>query len=376
MGQGDGPALGPDANADTGGAEAGAGDKPDGAAAMLGHLDSSVVADAVKTAMSSYHRNASTGDIWCTPCDGAPVVLAAAAYTGDTSADARLLQQMRLLLGGSNDPFGTGEYSANDERNATAMYAIAKRTPRIWGQLTSAEVHLIDLIMEGTLVSDVYATADKTNASGPPVTFDGSTNSNRDWNPNYREGMIGAVIVGTEYFGGQGPTESMLATYDHAAFTASLQSAGLNNLYWTFSTYMTNPGSGAPSPETVQQGIQGYAMHGMTLGQLLQMYLYLADDTFSAKVTWRRQRRRAGILVVQRCMRARSSPGAPAFRISAPRAWRRSSTAPTPTAPAATRATRASARGRTSSTSSSSSCMATGRSRAPAPPGSDSSRPG
>jgi hypothetical protein len=133
-------------------------------------------------------------------------------------------------------------------------------------------------------VSDVYATADKTNASGPPITFDGSTNSNRDWNPNYREGMIGAVIVGTEYFGGQTPTEAMLATYDHAAFTASLQSAGLNNLYWTFSTYMTNPGAGAPSPQAVQQGITGYAMHGITLGQLLSMYLYLATDTFSATV--------------------------------------------------------------------------------------------
>jgi hypothetical protein len=279
-GSGDGSFSGSDAAGETGVVSS-----PDGGAAVLGHLGSTVVADAISTALSSYHRNTSTGDIWCTPCDGAPVVLAAAAFTGDTSADARLLQQMRLLLGSSNDPFGTGGYSANDERNATAMYAIAKRTPRIWSQLTSTEVHQIDLIMEATLVADVYATADTTNASGPPVTFDGSTNSNRDWNPNYREGMIGAVIVGTEYFGGQVPTEAMLAAYDHAAFTASLHSAGLYNLYWTFSTYMTSPGAGAPSPQTVQQGITGYAMHGITLGQLLSMYLYLATDTFSAKVT-------------------------------------------------------------------------------------------
>ena len=109
---------------------------PDASVATIGHPSASVVADAVAAALSSYHRNTSTGDIWCTPCDGAPVMLAAASYAGDTSADARLLQQMRLLLGGSNDPFGTGGYSANDERNATAMYAIAKRTPRIWSQLT------------------------------------------------------------------------------------------------------------------------------------------------------------------------------------------------------------------------------------------------
>jgi hypothetical protein len=258
---------------------------PDGGAGALGHPSQTVVGDAIMAALSSYHRNASTGDIWCLPCDGAPVMLAAAAYTGDTSADARLLQQMRELLGNGKDPFGTGGYAANDERNATAMYAIAKRIPRIFGQLSVAEIHKIDLIMEGTLVADIYATADKTNTGGPPRTFDGSTNSNRDWNPNYREGMIGAVLVGTEYFGGQTPTEALLAAYDHAAFTAELQSNGLSNLYFTFDTYQSNPSAGAPSPQAVQQGIAGYSMHGITLGQLLDLYVNLANDTFSATVS-------------------------------------------------------------------------------------------
>src|SRR5581483_10935555 len=101
----------------------------------LGTFPASVVSDAIAADLSSYHRNASTGDIWCLPCDGAPVVLALAALQGDTSVDTRLLQQMRQLLSNSNDPFGTGGYAANDERNATAMYAIAKRVPRIWSQL-------------------------------------------------------------------------------------------------------------------------------------------------------------------------------------------------------------------------------------------------
>lgn len=254
----------------------------DGGRVTLSAPSSSVVSDAIAANLSSYHRNSSTGDIWCQPCDGAPVMLAAAAYAGDRSVDSRLLEQMRLLLGGNNDPFGTGGYSANDERNATAMYAIAKLVPEVWSQLSAAEIKKIDLIMEGTLVADVYATADKTNVNGPPITFDGSTNSNRDWNPNYREGMIGAVLVGTEYFGGQQATEALLNSYDHAAFTAELQSNGLNNMYWTFSTYQTN--TNAPSPTTVQQGITGYSMHGITLGQLLDMYVYLANDTFSATV--------------------------------------------------------------------------------------------
>ena len=256
----------------------------DGGALALGRPSATVTADAVGTALSSYHENTNTGDIWCTPCDGAPVVLAIASYLADTSADARLLQQMRTLLGGGNDPFGTGGYAANDERNATAMYAIAKRTSRVWSQLTATEVHAVDLIMEATFVADVYATADATNSSGPPRTFDGSTNSNRDWNPNYREGMIGAVVVGAEYFGGKAPGEALLAAYDHAAFAQQLQAAGLGHLYQTFNTYQATPSAMAPSPQTVQQGIQGYAMHGMTLGQLLDLYVYLAADTFSAQV--------------------------------------------------------------------------------------------
>ena len=96
--------------------------------------------------------------------------------------------------------------------------------------------------------------------------------------------MIGAVLVGTEYFGASAAT-AMLASYDHAAFTADLQAQGLQNLYWTFSTDMTNPSAGAPSPQTVEAGITGYSMHGITLDQLLAMYVYLASNTFSATVS-------------------------------------------------------------------------------------------
>ena len=255
----------------------------DAAIVTLPEPSATIVDDAIAAALSSYHRNTSTGDIWCLPCDGAPVVLALASLAGDTRADARLLQQMRELLGSSKDPFATGGYAANDERNATAMYALAKLVPRVWSQLTPAETHKIDLIMEATLVADIYATADATNAGGNGVvTFDGVAN-NRDFNPNYREGMIGAVLVGTEYFGGRAAVEAMLASYDHAAFGAELAAQGLANATWTFTLYKTN--TMAPGPTTVQQGIQGYAMHGITLDRLLDLYLYLEADTFSAKVT-------------------------------------------------------------------------------------------
>ncbi len=251
---------------------------------MLGAPSTATVQDAIAATMTTYHRNANTGDIWCFGCDGAPIALAVASFTGDTSADARLLQQMREIIKPGNNPYSTGGYAANDERNATGMYALAKLTPRVWSQLTADEVHKIDLVMEATLVADAYATADATNASGAPRTFDGSTDSDRDFNPNYREGMIGAVLVGTDYFGGAQATTALLASYDHAAFTAELAAQGLDQTNWTFATYQTTPAAGAPSPQTVQAGIQGYAMHGITLDHLLDMYVYLADDTFSATV--------------------------------------------------------------------------------------------
>jgi hypothetical protein len=287
MGGGSG-AMGGGSGAMGGGSGAmggGSGAMGGGSALALGMLSASVVSDAVAASLSSYHRNASTGDIWCLPCDGAPVVLALAAFQGNTSVDMRLLQQIRQLLSGSNDPFATGGYAANDERNATAMYAIARRVPRIWNQLTSAEVHKVDLIMEATLVADLWATSDKNNMNGAPRTFDGSNDSNRDYNPNYREGMIGAVIVGTEYFGGKTAVDSLVASYDHAAFTSELQAQGLANAYWTYSTYMRTPSAGAPSPSTVQTGIQGYTLYGMTIDALQNIYLNLVSDTFSANVS-------------------------------------------------------------------------------------------
>jgi len=71
--------------------DGGGGAGGDGAAVSLPRPSDAVIDRALAAPLSSYHRNASTGDIWCLPCDGAPVVLAAAALAGETRVDARLL---------------------------------------------------------------------------------------------------------------------------------------------------------------------------------------------------------------------------------------------------------------------------------------------
>lgn len=191
------------------------------------------------------------------------MILAAAGYAGDSSVDPRLLQQMRLLSNG-NDPFCTGGYSANDERNATA----------------------------------------------------------------------------------------------------ELKANGLQNAYWTFNTYQASPGAGAPSPATVQAGIQGYRLHGMSLGQLLDIYLNLANDTFGEVVTCGLNNG-AGILVGG-VYAGRIVAGCAQLPNQGQVGMEKEFNTSMPRASVARRATRSSACAPISSTTSCCSSMATGRTPPPA----------
>jgi hypothetical protein len=227
----------------------------------------------------------SSGVRYCSSCSGQSIILAVASFKGNTSTDARLLQQIRYIIGGNRDPFGNGGYMAQHERMMTGMLALAKRTPRVWGQLSATEIQKIDLVMKATLVGSAYTTADVNYLNGAvPTGIDGDTNLNRDWNPNYREGMVGAMIVSTLYLGGRTATETFLNGYNHTAFVTQLQGAGLTHLAAVFNTYATNPSSGAPAPATVQNAIRNYRYKGLTLDQLFDIYVLLANDTFSGTV--------------------------------------------------------------------------------------------
>ena len=239
-------------------------------------LPASAIDDAIAAPLGWFGQN-SAGTRYCADCTGASIVLALAAHSGEDRADARLLEQIRRVIANGRDPFGTGAYMAQHERLMTAMFAIAKRTPRVWDQLTADEVARIDLAMEGTLVGSAYTTADRTNADGPPTSLTGSTNLNRGWNPNYREGMIGAMIVGTLYFGGREATEAVLDDFDHAAFVAALEDHGLTNMLAVFT------GEG-PSGAQIEAGIEGYRYLDLHLGQLPEFFVGLTEHTFGRTV--------------------------------------------------------------------------------------------
>src|SRR5262249_35277763 len=96
-------------------------------------------------------------------------------------------------------------------------------------------------------------------------------------------GFVGMIIATTLYFGAN-QFEAKLAAYDDAAFISKLKQYNMTNLLWTW----TNPNR--PAGSLIQAGLRQivngniYAFHGITERNLLQLFGYIADRTFSATV--------------------------------------------------------------------------------------------
>lgn len=219
--------------------------------------------------------------------DEAPVILAAASLAGNRSADRRLLEQMRYTLTGGNDITANGGYPAQHDRYVTVMYALARRTPRIWSRLTDRERRAVDLLMTASFVSNAFTTSDHNPyvlAGTQQYALDGDDNLNRDWNPNYREGMVGGVLVGVVYFGGPERAQAVLDSYDHDAFVEAVARAGLDNVRETFTWKASHPESNAPTGEMIERGIRDYRYKGLPLRDYMRIYGRLTEDTYSGTV--------------------------------------------------------------------------------------------
>jgi hypothetical protein len=216
---------------------------------------------------------------------GGSIVLAVAAWQGNAAADKRLLEQTRFNLKGENSISANGGYPCQHERHVTGMYALMKMTPRVWNQLSADEQAKVDLVMKAALVASGFTTSDAVNGRGSKaVALDGDNNLNRGWNPNYQEGMIGEMIVGTVYFGGGAAAQKVLDTYDHDAFVAQLKAAGLTNTYETFTWKQAHPESEAPDGKAITAGIKNYRYLGHDLGDPMEIYYLLTKNTYGAKV--------------------------------------------------------------------------------------------
>jgi len=242
---------------------------------------------AIAAPLISFHRSFSGGAHTNGAFfGGASIALAVAAHAGNTSADARLLEQIRWTLTPGKEPTANGGYPAQHERHATGMFVIVKNTPRIWDMLTTAEKARIDLIMKATLVANAFTTSDNNpyvKANTQEYALDGDNNLNRDWNPNYREGMIGGVLTGMSYFG-TATAKTILADYNHAAFVAELNANNLPNIYETFNWKVANPTSPAPSGSAIEAAVDSYKYYANSLDNYLKIYEALLKDTYGQAV--------------------------------------------------------------------------------------------
>jgi hypothetical protein len=256
--------------------------------AVLASPPQAAVDAAIRETLTRHHRDIPGGAHTNTGHrDEAPVILAAAAFAANESADARLLEQMRYTLVGGNDITANGGYPAQHDRHITAMFAVARLTPRIWERLTAAEKRAIDLLMTASLVSNAFTTSDHNPfvlAGSQQYAIDGDDNLNRDWNPNYREGMVGGLLVGIVYFGGPEAAQAVLDGYDHRAFVAAAREAGLSNIYETFTWKESHPDSGAPTGEMIERAVRGYRYKGIPLHDYMGIYSALTEDTYGRRV--------------------------------------------------------------------------------------------
>jgi hypothetical protein len=213
--------------------------------------------------------------------NGAEVIKALTAYCGDFRLNTDLLSQIRNVLTPSKGPTATGGYQDQKQLGVAFMFLIARRTPVIWDQLSEVERALIDLTMEAFMYSSAFTTKDEVAVS---LGMNGDTNLNRDWNPNYQNGMVGMIILTALYWGFD-QFESELATYDDAAFLRKLRASNLKNLLSTYES------PARPKAIAIQAGlrklVQGevYRFHGISDRNLLGLFNYIASRTFSAEIS-------------------------------------------------------------------------------------------
>jgi hypothetical protein len=234
-----------------------------------------------------------------------PEVLALAAHAGNTSADARLIEQIQTTLNGRDSPLCAGYYPSQKELRVFTMLVIVRNTPRIWDQLSQLDREKADALMKAALVANAYMSAENNpdviaaKAPGAPGSLRGQQRSFRGVRGfayfaggNIRTGQSGCVLAAVAYFGPDKAT-SILETYDHASFTARLGELGLTNPYDTFNhrnrgVTEAQGANGlsehAPTAEEIETAIRDWNSRGATISTLRRLVITEINHSFSRNV--------------------------------------------------------------------------------------------
>ena len=217
-------------------------------------------------------------------CGGKTVVKAVAAWQGNEQADRLLMRQFTRVLQPDRCLVVAGGYGSQHERLWTGSAILIRDTPRLWNQLSDDDKHKVDLLMRAAMIASAYTTSDAGNADGQNTDLMGRRNLSRGWNPNFREGMIGMMIVGSIWLGAD-EAYDFLDNYDHHAFTAQLRDAGLENTAKTFAYARENPDSDAPTAEQIERAVRDYTIHGVRLDEPMRIYHQLTTHTYGRTVS-------------------------------------------------------------------------------------------
>lgn len=208
---------------------------------------------------------------------------ATAAFSGDIRVDQKLLEQIRHLLIAGNGITATGGFQDQKQVGTTGMFLLAKNTPRIWDQLTQGEKEKIANMMYGALVSSSFVSSDHNPfvmTGGAQYGLNGRGNLHRDWNPNFRNGFLGQVMIGAMFFG-PGLAQQMLKQHNHSQWVSSLLVKGLPNLFKTYTSTSSDRPTAAQINATLHQD---YKYYGKSLSDVMGIYLAVTEFTYNLTV--------------------------------------------------------------------------------------------
>lgn len=212
---------------------------------------------------------------------GGEIGLLMGVACGAARVDARALAQVRHLLTAGNGPTSPGGYADQHQLASLALMSLALKTPRIASELTPDEQGKIELMLEASLIANAWLNSDENpfvKGAGPQRAIDGDTNVSRSWNPNFRNGNLGSLIVALGHFGAT-RAEQILDGHDQSEFEDRLESHQLDNLL------ETHQRSGSPSDPQIESALRApYSAFDISLSDILGLYFNLTDDTYSKTV--------------------------------------------------------------------------------------------
>lgn len=219
-----------------------------------------------------WHSKRSGNSLW--------YLVIASTYNPDFTSSSgvkvkdRALAQFRNVIIGGNEPgCSGGGLNAQGYGVLIDSIAIAKSVPAIWDALTATEKDKLLTITKACLVGSHWLMDDDNNFS---TGIDQRGNANKSWNPNHKEGALGAGIAAMYALDGATAANSFLTSFDTATFLTKINSYGFSNINFVFTQ------TPAATLNSATRNTFTYSTY--TLSQPFYWVKTLSDDMYNKNV--------------------------------------------------------------------------------------------